>query len=81
MPSSTNVKVKELICSRLGCKLEQITDDASLTLDLGADSLDVTEVYLVLEEEFGIELPDDNQDITVGDLIYLVEKTIKEPVA
>lgn len=71
-------KIKELIANRLNRSLEEITDEARFIEDLGADSLDLTELLMTLEEEFNITLDDDaNQIITVGDAIKYVLSRIK----
>ena len=71
-------KVKEIIIDKLGVEESQITPEASFTNDLGADSLDIVELVMGFESEFGISIPDyDAEKITtVGDAIkYLQEKT------
>ncbi len=70
-------KVKEIIADQLGVEIEKLTDDAKFVDDLGADSLDVVELIMAFEEEFGIEIPDEDAEKiqTVGDVInYLKEK-------
>jgi acyl carrier protein len=58
-------KVKEIIVEKLGVDEEKVTDDASFIEDLGADSLDTVELVMAFEEEFGVEIPDeDAQKIT-----------------
>ena len=68
-------KVKELIAKQLGKSVDQITDDKEVVADLGADSLDVVEMLMTLEEEFGITIPEDDavNIKTVGDIIKLLE--------
>jgi acyl carrier protein len=51
-------KVLQIIANQLGIDLEEITPEASVTDDLGADSLDVVELIMALEEEFNLEIPD-----------------------
>ncbi len=71
-------KVKSIIAEQLGVKLEEVTEDASFIDDLGADSLDTVELIMALEEEFNIEIPDEDAEkmTTVGDAIrYIDEKT------
>jgi acyl carrier protein len=62
--SSVNIgdiekRVKEIIADQLGVKEEDVIDDASFVDDLGADSLDTVELVMALEEEFGVEIPDE----------------------
>jgi len=52
-------KVKEIIVQQLGVDAEKVTPDASFVDDLGADSLDVVELVMAFEEEFGVEIPDE----------------------
>ena len=70
-------KVKEIIINELGVEAEKVTSEASFVEDLGADSLDTVELVMAFEEEFGIEIPDEDAEQlqTVGDAIrYLQEK-------
>ncbi len=74
-------KVKQIIVDQLGVNAEEVTDEASFIDDLGADSLDTVELIMALEEEFDIEIPDeDAEKITkVGEAIeYIKEHTKKE---
>ena len=68
-------KVKELISAQLNKPVEEITEDKEVVKDLGADSLDVVEMIMSLEEEFNVSVPeDDAMNIkTVGDIINLIE--------
>ena len=71
-------KIKSIIAEQLGVKLEEVTPQASFIDDLGADSLDTVELIMALEEEFGVEIPDEDAEkmTTVGDAIkYIEEKT------
>ena len=71
-------RVRAIIAEQLGVKLEEVTDAASFIEDLGADSLDTVELVMALEEEFGIEIPDDDAEKmgSVGDAIkYIDSKT------
>ena len=67
-------KVKEIVCTQLEVKLEQVRPEASFIDDLKADSLAVVELVLALEEEFGIEIPDEDteQIKTVQDAINYI---------
>ena len=70
-------KVKAIIEKELGVEREKLTDDASFIDDLGADSLDIVELVMEVEEEFNIDIPDEEAEKlrTVGDAIgYLNEK-------
>lgn len=73
-------KVKSIIAEQLGVKIEEVTDSASFVDDLGADSLDTVELVMALEEEFGIEIPDEDAEKmkSVGEAIrYIEEKAAK----
>ena len=68
-------RVRAIIAEQLGVKLEEVTDAASFIEDLGADSLDTVELVMALEEEFGIEIPDENAEkmSSVGEAIKYIE--------
>jgi acyl carrier protein len=68
-------KVREIVVEQLGVKPEQVTAEAKFIEDLGADSLDVVELVMALEEEFGHEIPDEEAEklTTVGDVIKYIE--------
>ncbi|HEY0783087.1 MAG TPA: acyl carrier protein [Thermoanaerobaculia bacterium] len=55
-------KVKSIIVEQLGVDEDEVTADASFTDDLGADSLDIVELVMAFEEEFGIEIPDEEAE-------------------
>ncbi len=55
-------KVKSIIVEQLGVEADEVTMDASFTDDLGADSLDIVELVMAFEEEFGIEIPDEEAE-------------------
>ena len=77
MADSAEARVKEIIINELGVEPEKVTSEASFVEDLGADSLDTVELVMAFEEEFGIEIPDEDAEQlqTVGDAIrYLQEK-------
>jgi len=76
MADNAETKVKEIIINELGVDPEKVTSEASFVEDLGADSLDTVELVMAFEEEFGVDIPDEDaeQMRTVGDAIkYLVE--------
>ena len=78
MSEPTEARVREIIVNELGVEPEKVTDDASFVEDLGADSLDTVELVMAFEEEFGIDIPDEDaeQMRTVGDAIgYLRKKS------
>ena len=69
--------VKNIIAEQLGVKPEEVTPEAKFIDDLGADSLDTVELGMALEEEFGIEIPDEEAEklVTVGDAVkYIGDK-------
>jgi acyl carrier protein len=71
-------KIKSIIAEQLGVKPEEVTPQASFIEDLGADSLDTVELVMALEEEFGIEIPDEDAEkmATVGDAAKYIEEKI-----
>ena len=74
--SETPDRVKKIVVEHLGVDAEKVTEEASFIDDLGADSLDIVELVMAFEEEFGVEIPDDAAEHiqTVGDAIKFVEK-------
>lgn len=68
-------KVKKIIVERLNVDEKDVTEDASFVDDLGADSLDTVELVMALEEEFGMEIPDEEAEkiVTVGDAVKYIE--------
>ena len=74
-------RVKEIIVEQLGVDASEVTPEASFIDDLGADSLDTVELVMAFEEEFGMEIPDEEAEKlgTVGDALnYLQQKMGKE---
>lgn len=71
-------KVKDIIVDQLDVDEDKITMEASITEDLGADSLDVVDLIMSLEEEFDIKIPDDEVENvkTVGDIVKFIEEEI-----
>ncbi len=77
MSEAIEARVKEIIINELGVEPEKVGHEASFVEDLGADSLDTVELVMAFEEEFGIEIPDEDAEKmeTVGDAVkYLEEK-------
>ena len=75
---STFNKVKEVIIDKLGVDEDAIRTDAHFVNDLGADSLDTVELIMEFEEEFGIEIPDEDAEniTTVGSAVDYIEKVL-----
>lgn len=74
---SVEEKVKKIVAEQLGVDEEEVTSEASFVDDLGADSLDTVELVMAFEEEFGIEIPDDDAEkiITVQNSVdYIKER-------
>ena len=73
-------KVKSIIVDKLGVEESEVTNEASVTNDLGADSLDTVELIMEFEKEFGISIPDDQAEkiATVGDAISYIEANGQE---
>ena len=69
-------KVKQLIAEHLNKPVEEITEDKEIVKDLGADSLDIVEMLMSLEDEFGVTVSDEDavNIKTVGDIIKTIEK-------
>ncbi len=72
-------RVKNIIVEQLGVNADQVTPAAKFIEDLGADSLDTVELIMALEEEFNIEVPDDQAEklLTVGDVTKYIEENQK----
>ena len=73
-------KVRQIIMEQLGVTAEQVTPEASFIDDLGADSLDTVELVMALEEEFDIEIPDEDAEKlrTVQDALDYLKKHVTE---
>ena len=73
-------KIKDIIVDKLGIDEEKVTREASFKDDLGADSLDIAELVMELEDEFDMEIPDEEAEKinTVGDALNFIEKIEKE---
>ena len=74
-------RVKKIVVEHLGVDAEKVTENASFIDDLGSDSLDVVELVMAFEEEFGVEIPDDAAEtiLTVGDAVKFLEKAANNP--
>lgn len=72
-------RVKEIIIEQLGVEAGQVTEKAKFVDDLGADSLDTVELVMALEEEFKLEIPDEDAEkiVSVGDAISYIQKNSK----
>jgi acyl carrier protein len=72
-------KVVKVVVDQLGVKEEEVKTSAKFVEDLGADSLDTVELVMALEEEFGIEIPDDDAEKakTVGDVVNYIDVKLK----
>lgn len=72
-------KVKELVAEQLGVAKDTIQDNSNIVDDLGADSLDVIEMLMTLEEEYGVTIPDDqiSKVRTISEIAELIEKCKK----
>ena len=77
MPS-TEERVIEIVCEHLGVNKEQVKRSTSFQEDMGADSLDIVELVMELEEEFGINIPDDQAEKikTIGEAVDYIEREI-----
>ena len=72
---STFERVQKIICEQLEIDSHLVTEDASISGDLGADSLDLVDLSMSIDEEFNLEVPDDVLDHvrTVGDIVKFIE--------
>jgi acyl carrier protein len=75
MSDTVEARVKEIIVDELGVEADKVAPDASFVDDLGADSLDTVELVMAFEEEFEIEIPDEDaeQMRTVGDAVSYIK--------
>ena len=71
-------KVRNIIVEQLGVTEVSVTTEASFIDDLGADSLDIVELIMALEEEFDIEIPDSDAEkvVTVGDVVDYIKENV-----
>ena len=73
--SDIEARVKKIIAEQLGVPEADVVNDKAFVADLGADSLDTVELIMALEEEFGVEVPDEQAEklLTVGDVMKYIE--------
>ena len=73
-------QVKKILCDQLGLEEEQVNEDSEVIDDLGADSLDIVDLVMTLEEEFDTEIPDEDIENlkTVGDIVKYIEDRVAE---
>ncbi len=77
--SEITTRVRDLIVEQLGVNVDQVTPEASFIDDLGADSLDTVELVMAFEEEFGIDIPDEDAEkmASVNDAMKYLEEHSK----
>lgn len=73
-------QVKKILCDQLDLEEEQVNEDSEVIDDLGADSLDIVDLVMTLEEEFDTEIPDEDIENlkTVGDIVKYIEYRVAE---
>jgi len=78
--SDISNKVKAIICDQLMVDADEVNDESSFVDDLGADSLDTVELIMEFEDEFGVEISDENAEkiSTVGEAVAYLEKLLSE---
>ena len=76
MAKPVEERVKEIICEQLGVEEDEVAPNAKFIEDLGADSLDTVELVMAFEEEFDLEIPDEDAEkiVTVGDAIGYIKE-------
>ncbi|OFZ72994.1 MAG: acyl carrier protein [Bdellovibrionales bacterium RIFOXYD1_FULL_44_7] len=80
MAASVEERVRKIICDQLAVDAEKVTLTASFIDDLGADSLDIVELVMTMEEEFDLDIPDEDAEKirTVGDAVkFITSKQVK----
>mgnify|MGYP001772860441 CR=1 FL=1 len=80
MTEDIAAKTKAIIAESLGVSIDEVTENASFITDLGADSLDTVELIMALEEQFGIEIPDEDAEKiqTVGQVIEYIKNKVEQ---
>ncbi|MFN3550341.1 MAG: acyl carrier protein [Endomicrobiia bacterium] len=80
MTEDIAAKVKSIVAESLGVDINEVTENASFVNDLGADSLDTVELVMTLEEQFGIEIPDEDAEKiqTVGQAIDYIKTKLSK---
>lgn len=75
---SLEAKLKELIVQQLGVSEGEVVPEAKFVDDLGADSLDLVELVMALEDEYGLEIPDEDAEkiVTVGDALKYIQERV-----
>jgi len=75
MSATLEERVKTIICDQLAVEAEKVTQTASFIEDLGADSLDIVELVMTMEEEFDLDIPDEDAEKikTVGDVVKYIQ--------
>lgn len=77
--SDIRAKVIDIIAERLSQDKDAITDESNVIADLGADSLDIAEIMMDMEDAFGIKLEEDNDTLkTIGDIVTFIEGKVAE---
>jgi acyl carrier protein len=73
-------KLKDIIAEQLGVEADEVTNEANIQDDLGADSLDVVDLITTIEDEFDLSIPDEavEEIKTVGDIVNYIEKNTEE---
>lgn len=76
--TSTEQRIRKIICDQLAVEAEKVTPTASFIEDLGADSLDIVELVMTMEEEFDLDIPDEDAEKikTVGDVVKYISTKV-----
>ena len=77
---ATFEKVREIVADQLGVEADEVKEDSTFVDDLGADSLDIVELIMRFEDEFGVEIPDEKAEKikTVSDIVHYIDSGAKE---